>query len=331
MTQLPPEVVRIAEDIKEMRIRGAGRIARAGAEALKLAAQKYRGSPSPEDFRRYMERVAHYVVSTRPTAVSLPNAVSFVMKRLREAEGSFRELVATVVAAADEFIETSLRAVETIGRIGARMIKDGETILTHCHSTAAVSVLVAARKMGKEIKVYTTETRPKFQGRITYRQLAEAGVNATQIPDSAVRSVMKRVDKVVVGADTITSDGALINKVGTSQVALAAHEARVRLFVAAETYKFSPASVHGVPVLIEERPPEEVVPRKWLERNPGVKVRNPAFDVTPPEYIDAIITELGVIPPKAAAMVLRELFGYSAEAEKLVLVAVEHDEAGVYY
>ncbi len=331
MFRVPEEVASIARDIKGMKIRGAGKIARAGAEALKIAAQRYEGPTDPERFKGYMEQVARYIVSTRPTAVSLPNAVAFVMKQLREAAGGFRELVDTVVRAADDFIRNSLRAVETIGRIGARMLRSGDTVLTHCHSTAALSILVTAKKTGREIKVYTTETRPKFQGRITYKQLVEAGVEAIQIPDSAVRSIMKRVDKVVVGADTITSDGALINKVGTSQVALAAHEARVRLFVAAETYKFSPASVHGVPVLIEERPPDEVVPAEWLKRNPGVKIRNPAFDVTPPEYIDAIITEVGVIPPKAAAIVLRELFGYSYEAEKLVLVAAEHDEAGVYY
>ena len=325
---IPGEVVMIADDIRSMRIRGAGRIARAGAEALKKAAQLYRGPPS--DFRKYMERVAGLIVSTRPTAVSLPNAVSYVMRAL-ETEGDLREIVEAVVRRADEFIESSLKAVRRIGIIGARRIMDGDVILTHCHSTAAVQVIITAHRMGKKIKVFSTETRPKFQGRITYRTLREAGVDVTQIPDSAVRSAMKMVDRVVVGADTVTSDGAVVNKVGTSQVALAAHEARVRVFVAAETYKFSPASAAGVPVIIEERDPSEIVSREWLDKHRGIRVYNPAFDVTPPEYIDAIVTEIGVIPPKAAIMVLKERFGELKPPDRLVLAARDHDEAGVYY
>ncbi len=328
---IPREVEEIADAIKSMSIRGAGRIARAGAEALKKAALLYRGPRNPEDFQAYMERVARIIVSTRPTAVSLPNAVSYVMRAVRQGAMSYGEMVEAVVRRADEFIESSLEAVRRIADIGARRISSGETILTHCHSTAAVQVIITAHRMGKEIRVYSTETRPKFQGRITYRQLREAGVNVTQIPDSAVRSIMKRVDKVVVGADTVTSDGAVVNKVGTSQVALAAHEARVRVFVAAETYKFSPASATGIPVLIEERSPSEIVSEEWLTSHPGIRVFNPAFDVTPPEYIDAIVTEVGIIPPKAAIMVLKERFGDLESPEQLVLMAMDHDEAGVYF
>ena len=127
------------------------------------------------------------------------------------------------------------------------------------------------------------------------------------IPDSAVRSVMKYVTKVFVGADTITSHGTLINKIGTSQVALAANEARVQVYVCSETYKFSPMTLFGDMVTIEERDHAEVIGNAKLE--PGVKIFNPVFDSTPSKYIDAIITEVGMIAPGSVYHVMTSQLG----------------------
>ncbi len=319
--ELDPRILEIAEGIRSMKIRGAGKIARSAAEALKIAAETYKGPSDPDEFKKYMERVADLIISTRPTAVSLPNAVYYVMFILEKTSGTVNELREAVVKRSEEFIKKSLEAVKIIGEIGARRIVNDAIVLTHCHSTAAASVIITAYKMGKIRRVYSTETRPFYQGRITARHLLEAGVPVVQIPDSSVRYIMQEVDQVVVGADTIASNGAVVNKVGTSQVALAAHEARVRVFVAAETYKFSPMTVIGELVPIEFRDPTEVVPMEWIQKHPHVKVLNPAFDVTPPEYIDAIITEEGVIPPQAAILVLLEKFGWALEKIKQ---GVEH-------
>jgi ribose 1,5-bisphosphate isomerase len=321
---VPEEVVRIAEDIKSMKIRGAGRIARAAARALLVAAKEYRGG-SLSDFLSYMEQVAELLVSTRPTAVSLPNAVQYVMRRLREGRyGSVEEARKAVLEAAEEFIKYSLEAVARIGEIGARLVKTGDRILTHCNSSAVESVLRTAWRQGKRFEVYATETRPKFQGYITSRDLAEEGIPVTLIPDSTVLKVIeeRRITKVIVGADTVSANGAVINKIGTSQIALAARLHRIPFIVATETYKFSPYTVTGQPVEIEERDPREVLP----EPIPGVRVRNPAFDATPPEYITMIITERGIIPPKSAALVLWEVFGRSP-AEKQTKLSVEEDTA----
>lgn len=319
---IPKEVLQIAEDIKTMRIRGAGKIARSAAKALMIAAEKYHGPVT--EFKEYMEKVSQIILNTRPTAVSLPNAVMYVMTRLRKAEGDLLDLKQVVISSAKEFIDKSLEAVKKIAEYGAKMINDGDVIITHCHSTAAVSIIIEAHRQGKRIKVYSDETRPKFQGRITSTQLAEAGVDVTLVPDSAMRLMIRKADKVVVGADAIASNGALVNKIGTSQLALVAHEAGVAFLVAAETYKFSPMTFIGELVKIELREPTEIVSKEWLEDNPGIRVLNPSFDVTPPEYISAIITELGVIPPHAAVLILSESFGWALQ--EYIMKGIEESE-----
>ncbi len=326
--EIPDSVVKIREDIRTMVIRGAGKIARAGAKALAQAAQAYSGF-SLDDFLNYMEAVAEYVRSARPTAVSLPNAVSYVMIRLKRLHpSSLEEARTAVIKAAEEFIEYSINSVKIIGELGARRISNGDVIMTHCHSTVAVSVIATAHKQGKVHKVYVKETRPKMQGLITAKALSDEGLDVILIPDSSVRYFMKRVNKVVVGADTIAANGAVINKIGTSLVALAAKEARVRTYVAAETYKFSPLTVIGELVPIEVREPTEIVDEAWLKENPNVKVYNPVFDVTPPEYVDAIITEKGVIPPQAAILILMEEYGLNVSDILTQFNEVKEEELG---
>jgi len=130
------------------------------------------------------------------------------------------------------------------------------------------------------------------------------------IVDSAVRYFMNDVDKVIVGADAVAANGAVVNKIGTSTIALVAKEARTPLYVATETYKFDPETSIGELVTIEERDSSEVAPKKGISDLKTVTVRNPAFDITPPEYIDLIITEKGIIPPQAAISVIQQEFGW---------------------
>jgi len=299
----------IGNKIKNMEIRGAGRIARAAALALKYFAEDFQGDK--ESFLKELEEAKKYLLSTRPTAVSLRNAVYYVVNRL--AGDSLEEMKESVIRNAEDFIKRSEKALETIGRYGAGRIPDGATILTHCNSSAALQCIIQAYRDGKEIRVFNTETRPWLQGHITARTLAKEGIDVTMIVDSAVRYFMRDIDIVVVGADTIASNGAVINKIGTSQIALVAHEARVPFIVCAETYKFSPETVIGKLVKIEERDPSEIANPKDF---PGVKFRNPVFDATPPEYIDAIVTEIGVISPYLAYEIIKEVMNVGIESEK---------------
>ncbi|MEA4977358.1 MAG: ribose 1,5-bisphosphate isomerase [Methanomassiliicoccaceae archaeon] len=296
-----------AESIRNMTIRGAGRIARAGASAMGDFAMDYKGT-SLEDFRRDIKKSADVLIASRPTAVSLWNGVRATMRGLSTVS-TLQEARDTVSSNAVEFVEISARAVATIAKIGANRIKSGDVIMTHCNSSAAIGVIKEAHRQGKDIKVYATESRPWRQGIITVKELAEAGIDTTLIVDSAVRTVMKEVDKVFVGADTITSHGALINKIGTSQLALAAHEARVQFYVCSETYKFSPATIFGDMVTIEERSLDEVVKKGEIPES--VKIFNPVFDSTPAAYIDAIITDVGMIHPGAVYEVMVRQLGDS--------------------
>jgi ribose 1,5-bisphosphate isomerase len=304
-------VTETAEKIKSMEIRGAGRIARAAAEALRHHALNTR-TRDLISFQREVESAAQILVATRPTAVSLPNAIHIVVEGLGQAE-TFEEAQKGLINRAVQFIQSSNDALGKIARFGAHHIRDGDTILTHCNSEAALGCIIEAQRSGKELEVFATEVRPRNQGLITIRTLSDAGIKTNFIVDSAVRSFIHKVDLVLVGADAITVNGAVVNKIGTAQVAHTATEARVNVLVAAETYKFAPRTVIGELIQIEEREASEVLADEISRGLPYVTVRNPAFDVTPAEFIDLIITEAGVIPPQMAYIIIRDYLGWGIE------------------
>jgi len=289
-----------AKKIRSMEIRGALKIAVTALDSL----AEFISNSKETDKKRFLaglRKAGKILKDARPTAVSLPNAVDYVLF-LAENTDDRVELVRKI----KEYKNEQRRAIDRIGQIGSRRIEDGDTILTHCNSKTALAVLLEAAKT-KDIHVVCTETRPRNQGYITARELAKAGVPVTLIIDSAVRRTMKEleVDKVIVGADTVYSNGSIINKIGTSQVALVAQESKVPVLCACETLKFAPQTLMGELIEIEERDVGEI--RKPMK---GVKMLNPAFDVTPPGYIDVIVTEDGIIPPYMAYQILRDKFGW---------------------
>jgi ribose 1,5-bisphosphate isomerase len=300
------KVKETAEKIRTMEIRGAGRIAKAAAEVIRDYAEELQVS-SIEEFDASIQNVSNFLINTRPTAVSLPNAVKLSSKYTSQ---NLEEARQEIIRNANLFIERADKALGKIGKIGSRRIQDGDVIMTHCNSNAALSIISTAFEEGKCISVIATESRPRRQGLLTIRHLNKFGIPTTLIVDSAVRYYMKEVDKVVVGADAIAANGALVNKIGTSQLALAAHEARKSFMVAAETFKFSPSTIVGNPIEIEERASEEVIDPAILKELSHVQVRNPAFDFTPAEYIDMIVTDIGIIPPAMAYTVIKEHLGW---------------------
>jgi ribose 1,5-bisphosphate isomerase len=294
-----------AKAISDMDIRGASLIARAGAAALKDFAYSHKEN-NMNTFMKELKEAVNILLQSRPTAVSLRNGIQTTIRGVSGAK-NVKDAVSMIGANADAFIKASEDAVGTIAKIGAKRIRDGDTVLTHCNSAAAIGAIVEAHRQGKQINVIATESRPWRQGIKTVNDLFKAGVSTTLIVDSAVRSVMKDVDIVIVGADTVTAHGALVNKIGTSQIALAASEARIPFIVCAETYKFSPMTLLGDMVTIEERDAAEVV--KHGEVPLSVRIFNPVFDSTPAKYIDAIITEEGMIHPASVRDIIIRHFG----------------------
>lgn len=301
---LPDWFYKAADEIYTMRVRGAGKIARFTAETINKLAQDYNGT-NLDELGKILKDGVQVLVKTRPTAISLKNALRLT---LQEANGNnVTDFKNSINNESQKFIQNSLNAIATIGMYGAKRVKTSDALLTHCNSSAALSVIIEAHKEGKNIRAFATESRPWNQGFLTVKDLSDKGIDVTLIVDSAVRHIIKdeRINAVFVGADTVCSSGTIVNKIGTSQIALVADEARIPFYVCAETYKFSPESLEGEMVKIEERDASEITdPKKF----PNVKFRNPVFDATPAEYIDAIITEKGVIAPSAAYEVIKKEF-----------------------
>ena len=294
----------VTDAIKTMKIRGAPLLGAAAAFALALTAHNSKAKNSDELINE-LENAAKTLMETRPTAVNLFWAVDQILERARSFRGDVNSLIALVIAEAQKIADEDVAANRLIGKFGAELIDDGDSVLTHCNAGAlatvgygtALGVMRTAWEQGKKISVMATETRPKLQGaRLTAYELLQDGIPVTLITDSMVGYVMSNrlVKKVVVGADRIVKD-AVINKIGTFTIAVLAKEHNIPFYVAAPKSTFDLART-AAEVIIEERPAEEVT-HVGLQRiaAEGIKVLNPAFDITPLNYVTAIVCEDGIL------------------------------------
>ena len=304
--EVHPEVESVAADIASMETRGAATIADAAAEALRVQADAS-DAETPEEFRRELRAAARTLLDTRPTAVSLPNSLRYVLERM-DGE-SVERLRESTIAGAREFCERVDTAQDDLGAIGANRLRDGDTVLTHCHSTDVLACIEAAREQGKSLSAIVKETRPRKQGHITASRLRELDVPVTLIVDGAAGRYLDDADHVLVGADSVAADGSVINKIGTRPLAVTARERDTPIVVAAQTLKLDPATLTGHTVEIEYRDEREVIDDDTRAEIGEITVENPAFDVTPPRYVDAIVTERGQFPPESIVTLMRELFG----------------------
>ena len=304
------KVVEAAERIRRLEIQGATNVAfeavRALVEQMKISKAQDRESVLSE-----ISQAREILFDSRETEPFMRNAIRYVEWNMREAEwettAEFQGLIQTF---SDDLLAEFREARERIIDVGSKRILDGARIMTHCHSSAVSEILRAAKANGRDFEVILTETRPRYQGRITAREMIEAGIKATMIVDSAARNFMNKSDLVLVGADAITSEGNVINKIGTSQIALAAQEARTPFYVATELLKFDPQTIHGDYEAIEERPTDEI----WPDSPEGLKIRNPAFEVVRRDYIHGIICEEGLISPHSILEAVRRRYPWILKA-----------------
>lgn len=302
-----------ANAIKTMVTRGAGSIGCAAGFGMAQAALEAADLPENK-FLEYLNDAANTIRNTRPTAENLFKAVDRCLKASEWGKVSVK--VENIVKEADRILSDDMKSSENIAKTGAKLIKDGFKIMTHCNAgalayidqgTALAPVREAVRE-GKEVFVWVNETRPRGQGaRITAWELEQEGIPYALIADNAAGYYMQRgeVDMVIVGADRVVSNGDTANKIGTYEKAVVAFENKIPFYVAAPGMTFDLSTSSGDQVEIEERSPDEVnmvwglgedgKPTKIKFAGEGTKARNPAFDITPAKFIDGFITDYGMI------------------------------------
>ena len=299
----------VAEAIQKMVIRGAPAIGVAAAMGLALGASQSVGM-SASDLEDDFDYMCGVMAKTRPTAVNLFWAIERMRQRLQKEKASTKDvekLKQSLVDEALQIFDEDIKANRAIGKYGADLIKDNSTILTHCNAGAlatagdygtALGVIRGAHDAGKRVAVIADETRPFLQGlRLTAWELAKDNIPVTVITDNMAGHMMQqgKVDTVVVGADRIAANGDTANKIGTYMVAVLAKKHNIPFYVAAPISSLDLTLATGEEIPIEERDSMEITHIGGNQFGPeGLKVENPAFDVTPNELVSAIITDKGI-------------------------------------
>jgi len=301
------EVQHIIEDIKALRIQGARNVAKSAVEAFAIAARES-NAKTAASFTKELRQTAETLSLARPTEPMMRNileeAATFAATASKKTS-KVLEIRRLVLAHEQGMLKRLEEDAKRLASYGARIIPDDAIVLTHCHSSSTTAIMKEAKRMRKKFSVVCFETRPRYQGRITATELAKAGIDVTLAVDGAMNLFMKKADIVIVGADSVTSRGDLINKIGTCSLAHIARINDVSFYSAAELFKYSPMTVYGTREKIEERDPKEV----WDKAPRGIKIRNPAFEATAAKYISGYVTEAGVIPPQSFFAVASEKLG----------------------
>ena len=300
---------KLVSDLRSGRILGSTEAAYKVLDAIKFVSEKY-----PRILSKYLIEWIPVFMEARPTSLVMINLIrQFLEEYVELLDNVGADEAARKAHIIISKIKKKVEEIkEVVATLGSRRITDGDVILTHSYSSTVIKLLSKALEREVKFSVVVTESRPISEGLHTAEVLSRMKIKTTLIVDSAVRYVMKKVSKVIVGADAVAANGAVISKVGTSVIGLAAKEARVRTYVAAGTYKFGYETVFGElieGVVLSE--PKLLVPEEELNRLAGrVIVKEPLFDVTPPEYIDAIVTEYGLVAPQAIPFIVRDLHGW---------------------
>ncbi len=292
--------------IRDMAVRGAPAIGIVGAYGLCLGMTHFKG-PRQAFFKKLNEQ-AEYLKSSRPTGVNLRNVIDQIVSTVsKSGETDVNKLKKKVIDEAVKAHHEDDRLCRTMGKHGAKLFKSGDQVLTHCNAGGlatsgygtALGVLYSAQAAGKKLSVFADETRPLLQGaRLTAWELVKSGIPCTLLCDNAAASLMQagKIDRIIVGADRIASNGDTANKIGTYNLAVLAKAHGIPFYIAAPGTTFDFKIPTGKQIPIENRHDHEVTEGFGKRTAPlGVKVANPAFDVTPNHLITAFITEAGVL------------------------------------
>lgn len=288
LTRERKELQVVMDRIKSLQIQGATEVAVQGVRAFGKYAESLKGSK--EDVCDHLLKIRREMSNLRATEPTLRNGLKFILSHI---EKNGKDIA---VSAALEFENMIEKAKQEIFRVGAERIQPGSTLMTHCHSSITVGMMLEAAKT-KKFKVISSETRPKYQGRTTSKKLVNAGIECIHIVDSAMRWALSKfnVSLLLLGADSVTAEGVAINKIGSRLAALSADEEHIPLYIGTSLLKYDPETNIGRLSEIEMRSPVEI----WKNPPDGLKILNPAFETIDRTYIAAYITEYGVVPPQS--------------------------------
>jgi ribose 1,5-bisphosphate isomerase len=285
-----PAIEHLIDEIRDDKTHGASQLARQALEVLKVASMASRAKTAGE-FKAEFDEIAQKLKIVRPSMAPVYNSVKRILAVVsNERVVEVSTLRNTAIAQIDSLIQSSVQAVTRIASLAADKVNDNDIILTHSYSsTVAISLKTAYEK--KNFQVIATRSGAGRTGERTVWEIAYTGIPVTFIDDTAIGLFISHANKVLVGADRVCADGGLVNGIGTYLVALAAKQVNVPFYVLCETLKLD-NRLKSTEVELEEKDPAELAPADTLPQE--VIVKNPYFDITPPELITAIITENGL-------------------------------------
>ncbi len=290
------QLLKDAERIKSLEIQGATNVALNAIDFLSNYAKRLE-CPDIESCIDNLYKAREILIDTRPTEPAMKNGLTFLMSKLeKEKENCCLEDIPDIIERyKNQYNKMLQESKKKIAEIGARRFPDTEEkfiVMTHCHSTLVTAILLEAKKQKKNFKVINTETQPRLQGRKTADELLEAGIEVIHVVDSAMRWAVRhyQVDIILIGADSITSEGTVLNKIGSRLLALVAHEENIPFYVCSPLLKYNPETNLGILETIEMRDPNEI----WEKPPEGIQILNPAFETVSRRYIDGLITEAGI-------------------------------------
>ena len=279
----------ILQDIKSLKIQGAHAVAKAGLQALHIKVLASRASTRQKLIQEF-HKAQRELLALRPTEPFLRNLLNYTILDITAQDSRTLK---------EEFlhkIQSLMKKIDydqhQIVAMGAQRISPGDVLFTHCHSSTVNNIILAATRQ-KTVEVHVTESRPVLQGRITAKQLSKGGVSVHYYVDAAAKAALKKADLVLLGADAITSEGNIVNKIGSGLLVEAAERQDIPVYICTHSLKFDALTLHGEKEPLEQRDKKEV----WENSPLGVVVHNPAFEVISSEGISGVISELGIFKP----------------------------------
>lgn len=293
------QLIKDAKRIESLEIQGATNVALSAIDFLSSYARRLKDCSNKDEYLEKLEEAKDILFNARATEPALRNGLNFIIKRLKKQkhEADCELILGSIDHYRNKYKTMIENSKAKIAEFGSRRIPDvvgrkEYIVMTHCHSSVVTGILIEAKRQGKQFKVINTETQPRLQGRLTAQELIDAGIEVLHVVDSAMRWAVNHfeVDLIIIGADSVTSEGTVLNKIGSRLLALVAHEEHVPFYVATPLLKYNPETSFGIIEKIEMRDTNEV----WENPPEGLTILNPAFETVSRRYIDGLITEAGI-------------------------------------